>query len=53
VLSVFFFFLGFFTKNAFVSPACFGGGGRQAEVKKCDSKMDYGFIFDFAEVLTP
>lgn len=45
-------FLGYLTKDAIISPACFGWRGLQVELKKSDSKMNYGFIFKFAEVVS-
>ena len=44
-------FLGYLTRYAIDSPACCGWRGLQAELKRSDSKMNYGFMFKFAEVL--
>lgn len=44
-------FLGYLTRYAIDSPAGCGWRGLQAELKKSDSKMNYGFIFKFVEVL--
>lgn len=44
-------FLGYLTTRAIDSPASLGWRRLQAELKKADSKMNYGFMFKFAEVL--
>ena len=49
VLSV--FFVGYLTTYAIDLPASLGWRGLQTELKKSDSKMNYGFMFKFAEVL--
>ncbi|XP_020625597.1 uncharacterized protein LOC110062991 [Orbicella faveolata] len=40
---------GYLTRHAIDSPAGCGWRGLQAELKKSDSKMNYGFMFKFVE----